>query len=147
MSKILIFIAAFLFALLLAIPFFGVAIVIGFLDPVNWQQLFIYYHANGTFPVTLVEEFSLHKGYVLGNSFLMLFGFLFGFLGFMQYLLTSSKLYLDYIDGEKTPFFGNVYFHFSVFKKYMAYLGWLGFFLLAPIVVFIITIVITFFAF
>ncbi len=138
-SKILIHIAAFLFALLLSLPVFWLALLVWYLSPIEWRELFLQADVSN---LLWVESMSLHTWYFIGIAILTVLAFLLLFAGFMQYLLTLSKLYLGYIDGEKIPFLGNIYFHFRIFWKYLAYLGWLGLILLIPFVLFLISVVV-----
>lgn len=137
-SKIMIYIWAALFALLIASPFFAIAIAIGFYDPVNWQEIFGYYTQTGRLPITFMETIEVHWANVILNSSLILLWFWMLFVGWMQYLVTSSRLYLWYIDGEKLPFFANSYFSFAYFKKLTTFLGWFGLILLAPVLFFVV---------
>jgi hypothetical protein len=57
---------------LLASPFFIIAISIGYSDPVNWQEIFGYYSQTGRLPITFLETIEVHGWNVLLNSSLIL---------------------------------------------------------------------------
>lgn len=146
-SKILIYIAAFIFAFVLSLPFFLGMFAVMYVSPVNWGEIVWYYAQTNMLPVTFYESINVHMWYFIWSGFLAILGILMLIAGFMQYLLTTTKLYLWYIDGEKVPFLGNIYFNFKIFWKYVVYLGWVGLILLLPLLVFLvgfITLVVSF---
>ena len=137
-SKVLIYLAAFMFAFLLSLPFFLGMFAVMYFSPINWGEIVWYYSQTNMLPVTFYESLHIFMLYFIASGVLAVLWVAMLFAGFMQYLLTSSKLYLWYIDGEKVPYLGNIYFNLKIFFKYIIYLGWVGLILLLPILVFIV---------
>lgn len=138
-SKILIGIISLVLWILMALPFFAVWFLLAYLSPIDWKTIFSSLYLWNSFDFLLLSVLSQNIFYVI---FIILIVILWVWIFFLwtsyKYVLIS-KLYLNYIDWEKMPYFkGNIYFSWKYIIKYTSLLWVSALYLLIPFFLFII---------
>ncbi|MDD5770076.1 MAG: hypothetical protein PHE25_03845 [Candidatus Gracilibacteria bacterium] len=146
-SKVLIHIFGILLGVLLGLPFLIILILFIFFDPINWKDIVLNYISSGTLGLNILSEFYNNIFILLFEGIITFFGILFFILGYSYKSISFYKLSLDYLKGEKTPYFKNIYFNFAIIFRYLRITFFVILILLIPIIIFIISFFILVFIF
>ncbi len=129
-SKICIFLYANIVGFVVSIPFVGIIV----------YQYFSHYSALGL--SVSAQEFLLNNIGTVILTILLLLCIIIIFISTYTYgNFLLQNVYKSYLVGEKLPYTKNLYFSGKHFRAYIGILGWMGLYLLAPIMVGIILII------
>ncbi|NDK19304.1 hypothetical protein GW819_00505 [Candidatus Gracilibacteria bacterium] len=130
LSKIGVFLYANLIGFLVSLPFIGIIV----------YQYFSSYSKLGL--STSPEEFLLNNTVTILSTIFLLLCIVTIFICTYTYgNFLMQNVYKSYLSGEKLPYTKNLYFSGKHFRAYIGILGWIGLYLLIPIVVGFILIV------
>jgi len=129
-SKICIFLYANIVGFVVSIPFVGIIV----------YQYFSRYSALGL--SVSAEEFLLNNIGTVILTILLLLCIIIIFISTYTYgNFLLQNVYKSYLIGEKLQYTKNLYFSGKHFRAYMGILGWMGLYLLAPIMIGLILII------
>lgn len=129
-SKICIFLYANIVGFVVSIPFVGIIV----------YQYFASYSTLGL--SVSAQEFLLNNIGTIIITILLLLCIIMIFISTYTYgNFLLQNVYKSYLVGEKLPYTKNLYFSGKHFRAYIGILGWIGLYLLAPIMVGIILII------
>lgn len=126
-AKILSYIFSILLWVILFLPFLILTIVAGFLDPINWSNIFFWFVQNQTAWIELFNAISSYPFYIIAESFILLTWFSFLIFWFSYYFISLTDNYLKYFDENETKkYFSTIYFDFWVIWKFLklSFLVW-----------------------
>lgn len=132
-SKILITIWSFVLASIIALPVLFLAIVIGFIDPINWN-IFIESELLGTDPtLEMIANISTHPFWLGGVVFfIVLSAFLF-FSSLSYGLFLMLRISLKYTQRKKLALRKNLYFSKKHMYSFYILLGKTMFVVISPL--------------
>lgn len=146
-SKVLILITSISLWILLSLPFFIILAVVVFFDPIEWKDIVYNYYTTQTIGLSLMTALSSHLFYILIEWFLFILAAGFFMFWASYKTITMTKLNLDYLSGEPTLYFKNIYFNFWKIFKFLWIISWIWIILLIPFLIFIISFFIILFSF
>jgi len=137
-SKVLIFLSSIWLWILLSLPFFIIAVIIAYLDPINWKEVLYPLTSWTTIPMWLYMSFFQNIWFFILEIVLFILAIWMIYFWYSYKTLLFSKLNLSYINWEKLPYKENDYFNFKLIWAYFWVLWWGGLILFIPIIVFLV---------
>lgn len=137
-SKILITVFSFLLGVMMWLPFLILAGILIYFDPIAWKDIASEYMATQSLGLSFFAGIGGNLIFVGIEVLLVILWVLSFFFGASYRLVLWNKLNLDYVHGEKTPYFGNYYFSWNKIGKFLGIVSWQGLILLIPVVIFLL---------
>lgn len=136
-SKILISFWSFTLWIILSLPVFISAIIIGMLDPIEWSEIAAYLLSWSDVSYQLVWGIALHPYNLVFMVFLWVVG-LFLFLLWSSYsLFLKAELSLGYVKWKKLKYRKNHYFNRWFIFRYIWIMSWNIVYIIAPIIIWV----------
>lgn len=118
-SKCCITVATFFLGVALSLPFFGIMILLFFVDPISWIDIFSSSSLDQTVAIELFSQLLLHPIYVIFETILFLLGAFFFVVGTSYSVALSTHLSYSYISGKPLDYKKNYYFDRAVISQYI----------------------------
>ena len=143
LSKVVIY----AFAFLASVIFSAIPVIVGIvllrifvsgLDPTLMESFFSSGSASPELLVQIISAWPILLALVF--LFCIVLAFFLFFFTYSYFLL--SRVHDGYIKGEKLPIRKNLYFSWSHMKRYLSITAWIGWYLLIPLVVWLLGIII-----
>lgn len=136
-SKILISLWAMILWFIIVAPIFVVAIVIWFIDPINWSELISFVLTGSDVSYSIVWEVAMHPYWLVSMIFLSV-SWLFLFLLASSYSsLLQANLALHYLKEKKLKYKKNLYTSRHHILVFMSIICWNIMYLLAPVIIWV----------
>lgn len=132
-SKIIISVWSIVLGVLVSLPFFILACIVGLIDPIGWTSIVEYALTWTDISIEIITWMAQHP-YWLVIMILIITTSIFAFLLASSYsLLLQAHLILKYIKREKLPFKKNLYFSREHISTMLGLLCWNAVYVIAPL--------------
>jgi len=136
-SKILISVWSFTLWVILSLPVFIIAIILWFLDPIEWSEIIVYLLSWDDASYQLIWWVAMHP-YNLVMMVFFIFVWVFLFLLWSSYsLFLKWELSLWYVKWKKLKYSKNHYFNRKFIFRYIWIMCWNIVYIIAPIIIWV----------
>lgn len=136
-SKILISIWTMVLGIMVAAPVFVLAVLIWFIDPINWGELVQFILSWSDISYNIINKIAAHPYWLVLMLFVLVVGVFLFLLASSYSLFLHSNLALHYLKWKKLWFKKNLYFSRRFVVTFMSIICWNIMYLLAPIIIWV----------
>jgi hypothetical protein len=136
-SKIFISFWSMLLGFIIAAPMFLLAVIIWFIDPIDWKELISFIISWSDISYNIIWEIATHAYWLIGMIFLVVVWVFLFLLASSYSLLLEANLSLHYLKEKQLKYKKNLYTSREHIVTFMSIICWNIMYLLAPVIIWV----------